>query len=289
MAGTWIEKPESQGGEVTDKSIGLTRNWVVLNGGIAPADIYTEALAYNPVTFEGLVRTRLSQKPAGGGVWFVDVEYGPFPFTNGQGAATGEPSVSSPTEPSPSDPLGHGYSFDTTGQTVHVTQSILTRSSTKRGGGFARDFKKAIGVTRDRVEGVDIFAPKLEFTIQLQANSISMEDVKSFRAATGKVNSATWYGFGAEEVLYLGGSGSCQAGQRWSLTHKFAFAETQTNVEVCTDLTIPEKRGWDYVWFTYEEAADAVAGGIVSLPAEAYVEQVYPTTNFANLNLTGGA
>lgn len=285
--GTWIEKPESRAAEKTATTEKFTRLWAVQDAGNDLTDVYESALYYNPATMYGLIRQRVSPTPSGGGFWFVEVEYGLPNAANGAGAAAGEPSVTPPPEPSETEPLGPGYSFDTTGQTAHITQSILTRSKTKRGGGTARDFKQAIGVTRDKVEGVDVFAPKLEFTISMQVQTLSLADVKRFRSATGKVNSASWLGFNTEEVLYLGGSGSYAVGQKWQLSHKFAFAETQTDIAICTGLTIPLKRGWDYIWFTYAEEANA--GGIVSLPLEGYVEQVYPTVNFDSLQLNGGS
>lgn len=289
--GTWIEKPESRAGSVTATSTDLTRNWVVLNGGEDESDIFQAACFYNPPIFDRLIRTKIHQKPAGGGVWFVDVDYAPLNAANGAGAATGASDVTPPPEQDENAPLGPGYSFDTTGQTVHITQSIKTRSRTKRGGGVARDFKGAIGVTRDRVEGCDVFAPKLEFSVTVQRREVTLAYVKSVYRATGKTNASPVFGLGTEEVLYLGGSGQFSGGQsdRWSLTHKFAFAETQLNKPICYDdegnvtLAIPEKRGWDYIWFTYDEAADPVNGRIVSLPEEAYVEQVYSTADLGTL------
>ena len=53
------------------------------------------------------------------------------------------------------------YNFDTGGGSQHITQSLQTVS---RYPGTAPDFKGAIGVTHDNVEGVDITVPVYTFS-----------------------------------------------------------------------------------------------------------------------------
>jgi hypothetical protein len=56
------------------------------------------------------------------------------------------------------------FSFDTGGGTQHVTQSMATVNSYAPPGKTAPDFKGAVGVTHDNVEGVDITVPVYNFS-----------------------------------------------------------------------------------------------------------------------------
>ena len=60
------------------------------------------------------------------------------------------------------------FSFDTTGGTQHVTQSIATVGRYAPPGKTAPDFKGAIGVTSDSVEGVDVVTPAFNFTLRVK-------------------------------------------------------------------------------------------------------------------------
>lgn len=104
------------------------------SGSVDDDDIYAAVLAGSPSLYVGLRRRRITIDPQGGGVWTAQVEYG---------IDLGEPqSVSDtpPSEPSPSDPLGAEFSFDTTGQTIHITQSKRTRYKLRRNGAVSRQF-----------------------------------------------------------------------------------------------------------------------------------------------------
>jgi hypothetical protein len=123
--------------------------------------------------------------------------------------------------------------------------------------------------------------PKLEFSITAYyaPQAVTTTFVANIARNTGKVNSATWLGFAAGELLFLGGSGQGDiptvAGQRVKpipITFKFAASENRTNIKV-GDITVPSKAGWDYLWVRYEKIEDA--GFVFPIPVHAYVEKVY--------------
>jgi hypothetical protein len=215
--------------------------------------------------------------PLGAGVWTGVAEYG-FQLATADDTTDQNP-------PDDSTHLGPEWSFDTQGGQQHLTQSKETKSKTKRGGGTAEDYKQAVGVTRDSVEGVDVFAPKLEFTVTLQRQFVNLKYVRTLRGAVGKTNSAPWYGFDTGEVLYLGCSGQAKPGERFSITHKFAAGENikagDPRLVICTGLTLPAKGAWEYVWCSYADAVDSNLR--VRLPVSAYVERVYDSTDFTAL------
>lgn len=156
------------------------------------------------------------------------------------------------------------------------------------GTGAAADYKQAIGVTRDRVEGVDIFAPKLEMTETHPRRSVSLGYVRAVRFLTGRTNEAKFRGFATGEVLYLGGSGSASAAPDagpfpWKITHKFQVGENLFNVVVASNLGVPKKGAHEYLWCTYDPSTDA--NKWVQTAAAAYVEQVYREGNFDLLEI----
>jgi hypothetical protein len=243
--------------------------------------------------FDGLVRGRIQADPVGGGVWEVEVPYGvpdaatggtpagedpPIPVTSNEGPAANQSL-------DPADPAMNGMevSVDFSGQTKHITQSITTVHSVKRGGGVAPDFKRAIGVSKSGVAGCDVYAPHTEITITQKAPSFTLARLRTLQALVGRWNEQQWWGFEPGQALYLGGSGQAAQRGQWTFSHKVAVGENLVDVEVCEGLTLPSVDAWDYVWFFY---ADSVVDGLaVVLPDAAYVEQVYFPGDFSLLGV----
>jgi len=51
------------------------------------------------------------------------------------------------------------------------------------------------------------------------------------------------------------------------------------------DITGISKKGWEYMCFRYQDAADTAAKAIVKKPMAVYVEKVYEEGNFAGLGI----
>ena len=102
-------------------------------------------LWFTPPTHSGLVRQTPRIEPDGDSpdVWAASVQYG----------------LLKPRETGDST-----YQFDTGGGTQHITHSIKTVGKYAAPGKTAPDFKGAIGVTLDNVEGVDITVPVYHFS-----------------------------------------------------------------------------------------------------------------------------
>lgn len=178
------------------------------------------------------------------------------------------------------------FQFDTGGGTLHVTQSLETVQRKAPPGKTAPDFKGAIGVTADAVEGVDITVPQLTFseTHLLPASVVTNAYVATLMLLTGTVNQSAWRAFAAGEVLFLGASGSKRGEEDWEITFRFAASP---NVEGLTvgDITGLNKRGWEYLWCRYEDAEDQDAKMLVKRPVAAYVERVYEWGDFSLLGI----
>ncbi len=194
-------------------------------------------------------------------------------------------------------PVGEfAFSFDTTGGTQHVTQSIQTVGRYAPPGKTAPDFKGAVGVTADSVEGVDVVTPAFNFTlrVKLPIESWNPTYVTNMRALTGKVNSTGFYvrihgatyTFPAGELLFLGGSGDeSTASEFIELTLRFAANPNRTGITI-GDISGIDKKGHEYLWVRYEDAEDASAKMIVKRPAAVCVEKVYDEGDFGLLGIT---
>lgn len=178
-------------------------------------------------------------------------------------------------------------SFDTGGGTMHLNQSLGT---TAKAPNDAPDFGGAIGVDGDgNVAGVDVTMPVFSFeeTHTLSGTVVTDGWKKKVAAITGTVNKAAFRGFAAGEVLFLGASGSKRskkASANWEITFRFAVSANQAQLKI-GDLTIANKRGWDYLWVSYKTAVAANGKSLVKKPSAAYVEKVYPDGNFGTLGI----
>lgn len=149
--------------------------------------------------------------------------------------------------------------------------------------GTATNLNQAIGVTRDGVEGTEVFYPKFEFTWSRQVFPVNLPYLRKLRGVVAKTNNAPWRGFARGEILYIGATGQSQPGNVWTVSHRFACAENLYAIPIAPNLVVPQKNAWDYIWCTYGYKPDGT--GTFSVPTSAYVEQVYREADFTLLGL----
>lgn len=184
----------------------------------------------------------------------------------------------------PPEPI---FSFDTGGGTQHITQSIQTVS---RHGPAATDkLGGAIGFDGENIEGVDIAIPVYNFseTHYKSAASVSTSYRLALFRVTGTVNSSSFRGFAAGEVLFLGASGSRRgddADDDWEITYKFAAQQNRSGITV-GEISGISKKGWEYMWVQYAPDVDTSASQIIKKPVAVYIEKVYQDGNFGDLNI----
>ena len=176
------------------------------------------------------------------------------------------------------------FNFDTGGGTQHITQSLQTVA--RYPSGSAPDFKGAIGVTHDNVEGVDITVPVYTFseTHYLAASQVTNAYKMTLFALTGKINNAAFKGLAAGECLFLGASGSKRGVEDWEITFRFAGSPNRTGLAV-GPITGISKKGWEYLWVRYADTEDTASHTLVKQPVAAYVERVYEEGNFSALGI----
>lgn len=189
------------------------------------------------------------------------------------------------TDPSSPDSitLENSYSFDTGGGSQHITQSRETKSST---GPQAADLGGAINFDGENVGGVDIVVPSYTWseTYWFSDAYVTTLYKTTLAALTGSINAGTFRGFPAGDVLFMGASGTKQGNGWWQITFKFSYSPTMINIAVGA-ITVPSKRGWDYLWVRYGDDVDATAKIRIKKPVAAYVERVYPEGNFSGIGI----
>lgn len=177
------------------------------------------------------------------------------------------------------------FQFDTGGGSQKITQSLSTTRYAPAGE-TAPDFQGAIGVTNDSVEGVDITVPVYNFseTHYVAAASVDAAYKLTLFSLTGRVNNATFKGFAAGEVLFLGASGTQRNTDDWEITYRFAASPNVTGLTVGS-ITGINKLGWEYMWVRYEDTEDTAAKRTVKRPIAVFVEQVYETGDMSLLGI----
>ena len=236
----------------------------VIRGTNDDAAANSALLAASPVLYGGLVRQSLHTERIAEYEWEGSVRYGRF-----EPPQTGDSS----------------FSFDTGGGTQHITQSLATVGAYSVDGP-PPDFRGAIGVTRDSVDGVDITVPVYNFseTHYIATGLVTAAYKAVLFYLTGQVNNAPFRSLAAGEVLFLGVSGSKRGPDDWEITYRFAASPNVAGLAV-GDMTGIAKRGWEYLWVRYEDVEDTNAKALVKRPVAVYVEQVYPYGNFAGLGI----
>ena len=217
----------------------------------------------SPVLYDGLVRQSLHIERVAETVWEGSVRYG----------------LKEPPETGDST-----FQFETGGGTTHITQSLSTSGKYAPPGKTAPDFKGAIGAANDSVEGTDVTVPVYNFseTHYIPVANVTGAYKATLFALTGKVNNASFKGFAAGEVLFLGASGSQRGQDDWEITYRFAASPNVTGLQV-GDITGIDKKGWEYLWVRYADAEDQNV--LVKRPIAAYVERVYESGDFSQLGI----
>lgn len=239
-------------------------------GSSVEADVYAAAIADLPLEFMNLPRLSISLEWDGeASLWEVSVTYQQPSFGDGE--------------------LGSVVtSFDTTGGTFRLTQSLATINAY---GSNPPDFKGAIGVNGDSVDGVDIISPSFQFseTHYKPDGFVTQAYQDLLMRNTGTVNSDNFRGFAPGQVLFTGATASRDpAKAQWTITYTFLMSPNATNIVIAPGIVVSAKKGWEYLWVRYEQVEDTTARKIVKRPVAAYVERVYREVPFAGLNIGSG-
>ena len=276
MAVSVLEAPESRELEA-GRSNSASRRYIICE---TEADIGDEAaardalIATSPATIGLLIRgtVRVTETERAD-FWLGTVEYVPIGKLDQQ---KDPPATNDST-----------FSFDTGGGTQHITQSLSNVGRYGQSGDTAPDFKGAINVTHDSVEGCDIIVPVYNWseTHYKPDSQITLAYRGTLFGLTGKTNNAAFKGFAAGECLFLGASGSKRGESDWEISFRFASSPNRTNITDIPTITVASKKGWEYLWIRYHDVLDTTAKMLVKRPCAAYVEKVYEEGSFSGLGI----
>jgi hypothetical protein len=192
-------------------------------------------------------------------------------------------------------------SFDITGQQQRITQAREHLGDYYRTGVKEKEFRGAINVGSDgTVEGTEILIPYLTFQI---------DKTYTLASVVGKVNSSAYLDYEAGELLLYrcAGRQRANAGDAtdpfdndapWDLSFAFAVSENETNLQAIPEtasgagdgVVVPEKLGWDYLWYHYDFEKESLGSGSGEysrkLPISCHLERVYKFTDYSVLNIT---
>lgn len=275
-----IEERDTSRAITTGDNPAVELSFSMLGSGTDPLiDDDQEALialeAVAPLEFLGLPRRSVRVEPVALGIWNGEASYAPAPESEA---------------PTPSDIGQTVISFDTGGGTQHITQNMLTRGVFVAQGVTPPALNGAIGVTADSVEGTDIIAPSLQFTIAAKLPDSTVTDAykRTLALVTGTVNADVFRGHQPGEVLFLGVAGGQMgvegSGAPWDLTFRFAVSFNRDDF-IVGGITITTKLGWDYLWAFQQSMEDAPSQAIVKRTTTVYTEKVYHATAFIILGI----
>ena len=176
-------------------------------------------------------------------------------------------------------------SFDCGGGVKHLTHSLsqeLVFGTKKAGGAIGWNGKSG---SEMEIAGVDIPTAQLRetYTKVMRLSKITTSFKRTVASLVGKVNSGSFKGWNAGEVLFLGMSYSSPARKstKVTVTFNFAIQLNESDAKVCGKSI--SKKGFEYVWALSKTSAE---DGIPKAEVEAiYVDQVCETASFSVLGL----
>lgn len=182
----------------------------------------------------------------------------------------------------------------TKGGSAHRNYSLKTKSVQNVPGQAGKDFKNGINFENGTFQGTDVGVPNWTHTISvtLPGETVNAQFWRSIFSATQTINESPVWWFAAEELKFNGVDYNSvweeseedeQAPPQLWWDMKFEFQGSPSGTVKINDSGIPEfsKKGWDYVWISRKELKDENAQETIQKPVAAYVEQMYPTSDFS--------
>ena len=138
------------------------------------------------------------------------------------------------------------FQFEISGTQQKFLHSFRTISIYSPPGRRAPYFGGLIGVTKDAVEGVDLDVAVSTFseTHYFPPEFVTTNYMSFINRAYGRVNGYSFRGYNADEVRFLGVSGSYKGSERWvELTYRFAVSPNMDGLWI-GDIGPIWKPGW---------------------------------------------
>jgi hypothetical protein len=177
------------------------------------------------------------------------------------------------------------YEFEAGSQQVTLTHASATTPFTG-GGRIAPDFGGGININSNgEIQGISVDRPRFNFTLTKYWPTAVITPAYQIAVSqlVGKVNNATFGGYAAGTIRFLGARGRI-AGNKWPIAYRFEFSPNETGISV-GDVTGISRTGWQYLDIYKRTTSDATAKKKVELPHSVYVHTVYEPADFSILGL----
>ncbi len=182
---------------------------------------------------------------------------------------------------------GLNYSFTIGGGSFHRNYALNQTRYGPGGVNDAPDVGDAINFDGREVKGVTVPAkPSLEFSIETKkaASAVTNAYLSTVSDLVYKVNNATFEGWAADEVLFMGLTGSRTGDDEFTLNFKFGRNENRTGQNVA-GITGVAFNGWDYVWVRWKKKPDPAENAMGADALGVYVAEVHESGAFSGLGL----
>ena len=265
---------ESGSGNTTDSNATI---YYIVSGTTDDAEACMSAWSFSNATYLGMERKSVAiGERLTDDSWKIEVHYGGNDDTNDDAlieSGSGNSNLK--------------MSFDCSTGTTHIVRSFKqTRWKNEPNPGGMIGWNGKFGQDAEYA-GVDIVTASMResYTIQMAQSQLTTAYKRAIFNTTGKVNSNSFKGWEAGEVLFMGASFADNAdGQTIAVTFNFAIQQNEKAAQVSDNLSI-NKRGWDYLWTLTKTVDDPATRTTKVEIINAYVEQVYPYTDFGKLKL----
>lgn len=230
-------------------------------------DVELAAINGLPAVYAGYVFNSAKLKPIAWNTFQVTAMYKPL----------GAPDTTGATPPE--------FSFEVATESIKVLAALATVSQGAVSGRTAPNHGGLIGVTDEGVEGIEV--PQAVFSFSevhhFEAAAITGAYKIQLAKLVGKVNSTSFRGFAAGELLCTGVSGSIRGTDLWTLRYGWSALPNVSGLSI-GPLSGITKRGWDYLEIHFEEEVDATNKVTLKKP---YAYTVHQVIGYENYGLFG--
>lgn len=178
------------------------------------------------------------------------------------------------------------------------TQRRYTAFNQQKFGAAAPNQEGFINVVNDngqmRVEGVDVFAVRMIYRLQVSIPNATMTAayINTVAGLAGKINDATFKGVPKGELMFLGWRGKVSTSGDSDMSFEFQRRRTPNLPLVVgvgpNAIPIPtgtEIYGWDIVEAVWKTAVDATVNDMKAGPKGVYVNRVFEFGDFTQLGI----
>ena len=224
-----------------------------------------------PTEIQGYPRVDISAKVIDGHTdnWDIEVLYSINPGSTLSPTTVGDEIIS----------------FSTGGGSTKLKHALQHIQDYAPEGQEVRNHGGAINVTKDGgPEGVDIIVPSYTMRVEKLFDSVDISQtfVRNLFEATGAVNSDSFKGFQAGELLLTRVDGDPRSEDTFLISYEFLGSENVQSLDLGT-ITGIVKEGHDYLWTEHETTIVGSGEGAQSVQRliGAHVERVYPRVPYA--------